>query len=443
MKGLRKDHSGWRLQITPPGQKRIRIRLGQMARENAEAIALHVNRILVSRASGTPLALDTAEWLGRLPAGLYERLLAQGVLDESTARPVAMTLGDFCDLYFQRPDGRRWRTINQLKIASDNLLACFGPDRPLRSITEGEAKDFRNWLSMPRGEAQKTWQSSTANRICGRVKEMLAYAKSRRFIDHNPFDAVRGLTVRANPDTQFFVDGAYTDRILEVMPTEMWTAMIALARIGGLRCPSETRALRWENIKWNEGKIEVPCVKTRRHSGRAWRTIPLWPELRTILESLRSTLPTSAEWVIEEYRDEKANPAVQFKRLLTRAGIPLYPKLMQNLRFSRAQELIDEGWPEHVVQAWIGHTATVAREHYRAVTEEHFQRAVADATAPKRSPRPEARVRSGSAEGQKDHQQPANPKGHSQPKRNEPRERQRTPQKSAGRPAPTNARERT
>jgi integrase len=135
-------------------------------------------------------------------------------------------------------------------------------------------------------------------------------------------------------------------------------AMIALTRIGGLQCPSETRALRWENIKWNEGKIEVPCVKTRRHSGRAWRTTPLWPELRTILGALRSTLPNSAEWVIEGYRNGKANPAVQFKRLLTQADIPLYPKLMQNLRFSPTQELIDKVWPEHVAQAWIGHTAT-------------------------------------------------------------------------------------
>jgi integrase len=443
MKGLRKDQGGWRLQITPPGQERVRIRLGKMPSENAEAIAAHVYKILTARAAGTALALDTAEWLGRLPSGLYERLLSQGVLDESMARPVAMTLGEFCDLYFQRPDDRRWRTINQLKIASDNLLACFGPGRPLRSITEGEAKDFRNWLSLPRGESQKPWQGSTANRICGRAKEMFAYAKSRKFIDYNPFESVRGLTVRANPDTQFFVDRALTARIMDAMPDDMWRAIISLARFGGLRCPSETRSLRWENIKWDDGKIEVPCVKTRRHSGRAWRTIPLWPELRLSLEALRSAAEDDAVWVIEEYRSEKANPAVPFRRYLDRAGIPLYPKLMQNLRFSRAQELIDEGYPEHVVQAWIGHTASVAKEHYRMVTEEHFRRAVGSAAGPVQASNGKARVRSGSAGGQTDQKGLSNPKDPSQANRSSTREKREKSQKPEHCSAPENARERT
>ena len=443
MKGLRKDKSGWRLQITPPGQRRVRLRLGDMPAENAAAIAAHVHKILAARASGAQLPLDTAAWLGRLPEGLHDRLLSQGVLDEVMARPVAMTLGEFCDLYFQRPDDRAWRTVNQVRIARDNLLACFGPDRPLRSITEGEAKDFRKWLSLPRGEDCKTWENSTANRICGRAKEMFAYAKSRRFIDLNPFEAVRGLTVRANPATQFHVDPDLMVRILEALPSPMWKAMFGLARLGGLRCPSETRALRWENIRWDDGKIDVPCVKTRRHTGRAWRTIPLWPELRLLLEALRADSTADAEWVIQDYRSETSNPAVQFARYLERASIPLYPKLMQNLRFSRAQELIDEGYPEHVVQAWIGHSAAVAREHYRAVTEEHFHRAVGGAEAPVRPAGGQGWVKSGSAEGQKDHQGLTNPARRLQRKPDITRGKQSSPQKPAGHPAPTNARERT
>ena len=443
MKGLKRDESGWRLQITPPGEKRVRLRLGDMPAENAGAIAVHVHKILAARASGAPLPLDTADWLGRLPEGLHERLAAQGVLDEFMARPVTMTLGEFCDLYFQRPDDRAWRTVNQLKIARGNLLAHFRPARPLRSITEGEAKDFRKWLSLPRGEAKKTWQTSTANRICGRVKEMFAYAKSRQFIDRNPFESVSGLTVRANPDTQFVVDRDLTRRILDAMPDEMWRAMFALARIGGLRCPSETRALRWEHIRWSEGRIDVPCIKTRRHVGRAVRTIPLWQELQQVLEALKAKSTVNSVWVIQEYRAERSNPAVQFRRLLERASIPLYPKLMQNLRFSRAQELIDGGYPEHVVQAWIGHSAAVAKEHYRAVTEEHFHRAIGGAQASARPAAGHGWVNSGSAEGQKDHQGLTNPKRRFQAEPTITRGKQSSSRKRADTPSPANARERT
>lgn len=443
MKGLKKDESGWRLQITPPGQKRVRLRLGDMPAENAGAIAVHVHKILAARASGAPLPLDTADWLGRLPEGLHDRLLSQGVLDEFMARPVAMTLGEFCELYFLRPDDRARRTVNQLGIARDNLINCFGQDRPLRSITEGEAGDFRKWLSLPRGKAGKTWQISTANRICGRAKEMFAYAKSRRFIDQNPFELVSGLTVRANPATQFLIDRDLTNRILESLPNPMWKAMFGLARLGGLRCPSETRALRWADIRWDDGKIDVPCVKTRRHTGRAWRTIPLWPELRLLLEALRADSESDAEWVIQDYRSETSNPAVQFARYLKRAGIPLYPKLMQNLRFSRAQELIDGGYPEHVVQAWIGHSADVAKEHYRTVTEDHFHRAVGGAPASARPAAGRGWVNSGSAEGQKDHQGLTNPTRRFQAEPNIARGKQSSSQKRADTPLPANARERT
>jgi len=35
-----------------------------------------------------------------------------------------------------------------------------------------------------------------------------------------------------------------------------------------------------------------------------------------------------------------------------------------------------EGFPAHVVAAWLGHTVKVANAYYNQVTDEHFRRAV-------------------------------------------------------------------
>jgi len=398
---------------------------------------------LAARLSGAPLSLDTADWLGNLPNGLQERLCRQGVIDESMIRPTETTLGEFVDLYFSRPEDRAWRTINQFRITANNLLCYFGADRQLRSITHGEAIDYKKWLGAPRGKSQKKWETATVNRNCGRSKEMLSYAKDRGLIDQNPFDRIRGLTVRANPERQFIVGPDLTDRIMAAMPDTTWRLIFALARYCGLRSPSEQRTLRWEHIRWDDGKIDVYCQKTKRHTGREWREVPLWPVLLPYLEAARAEAPADAEWVIDRYRSERANPAVQYARLLKRAGIPRYPKLMQNLRYTRAMELIDEGYPGHVVEAWIGHSAEVGKEHYRGVTEDHFRRALSQTRPVEPRPASDRRVKSGSPGGPNRGQQTPNPTASENCDRDNLRQNRKTNPDRAGGVTPASARERT
>ena len=62
----------------------------------------------------------------------------------------------------------------------------------------------------------------------------------------------------------------------------------------------------------------------------------------------------------------------------TRAGIVLWVKPFQNMRSTRATELI-EIYPAHIVNAWLGHTEAVAMAHYRQTTgkavEKYFEQA--------------------------------------------------------------------
>ena len=51
-----------------------------------------------------------------------------------------------------------------------------------------------------------------------------------------------------------------------------------------------------------------------------------------------------------------------------------WPKLFQNMRASRATELVKD-FPEHVVTAWMGHSKKIAQKHCLQVTEDDYKQA--------------------------------------------------------------------
>jgi hypothetical protein len=91
--------------------------------------------------------------------------------------------------------------------------------------------------------------------------------------------------------------------------------------------------------------------------------------------------------VITRYRDTNANLRTQLERIIEKAGLSPWPKLFQNLRATRATEVADmPGIPSHVAADWLGHSTTIADKHYRQVTEEHFERALAQPAGNLRQP---------------------------------------------------------
>jgi len=155
--------------------------------------------------------------------------------------------------------------------------------------------------------------------------------------------------------------------------------VFALARYGGLRCPSEVLALKWEDVDWEHNRICVPSPKTEHLEGGSSRPIPLFPELRTHLLAAFEVAEAGTEHVVTRYRDSKTNLRTQLQRIIKRAGLDPWPKLFQNLRSTRETELAEK-FPMHVVCKWIGNSHPVAAEHYLQLTDEHFDLAITGGT---------------------------------------------------------------
>ena len=150
-------------------------------------------------------------------------------------------------------------------------------------------------------------------------------------------------------DRERFVTREETDRLLAACPNIDWRVIVGLCRFGGLRCPSEVLTLEWADVDWEHGRFRVHSPKTEHHPGKASRVIPLFPELRAILEEAWEAAPEGAVYVVgnDAYRKAADTPGgwrncnlrTQFGRILKRAGLEPWPRLFHALRASRETEL--------------------------------------------------------------------------------------------------------
>ena len=130
--------------------------------------------------------------------------------------------------------------------------------------------------------------------------------------------------------------------------------------------------LRWIDFDWSKNRFTVHSPKTEHHHGGEFRVVPIFPELRPYLEEAFEQAEEGAEFVVSRYRWAGCNLRTAFERIVLNAGLTPWPKLFQNLRATRATELVAAGWPEYKVCKWLGHTEAVAKKHYWQVTDDDF-----------------------------------------------------------------------
>ncbi|MBK9121481.1 MAG: tyrosine-type recombinase/integrase [Phycisphaerales bacterium] len=215
---------------------------------------------------------------------------------------------------------------------------------------------------------------ATARKTVQIGKQLFRAALRKRLVSVNPFADLSGGVI-ANRTKDRFVTPAETVKLLEACPDTQWRAIVALTRFGGLRCPSEVLALKWEDIDFAASKMMVHSPKTEHHAGKAFRLVPLFPELLPILEDLHELAEPGTVHVVTRYREATQNLRTTFLKIIKRAGLTPWAKLFQNLRSSRETELA-ERFPVHVAAAWIGNSTLVAARHYLQVTDAHFGAAV-------------------------------------------------------------------
>ncbi len=263
----------------------------------------------------------------------------------------------------------------------NRLIEFFGADTRLSEITSGDADAFCRWMRSEApvgpdcaGGPRFGLSSMTVRLYTGYAKQFFKVALRKEIINKNPFADVKphGLV---NKERQYFVLLADAYKVLEACPDTEWQLLFALSRFGGLRCPSEIRPLKWEDVNWALDRFWVTSSKTAHHEGHEGRWVPIFTELRPYLENaFERAEPGSYVFSRRRVHNESCLRETLL-RIIKRAGLSPWPKLWHNMRSTRQTELVEQGHPEHVVCYWLGNSIKVAREHYLQVTERDFRRA--------------------------------------------------------------------
>lgn len=369
-----KDPSGsYRIQFYAPDGSRKSIRLGKCSKNYANEVTVKTEKLLAARITGEAPDRQTALWLSELTPALREKLQRADLIDAKAT----VTLDRFLDDFLERHGANKKPATRIVWGQVMKMLRQYMPaDLPIEQITTGHAKKFVSSLKA-RGLA-----SATVSKRVGFARQFFQDAVDWELIDRNPFASVKTSTSSLKSNVN--VPAETIRHVLRHCDTT-WATIIGLSRFGGLRCPSEVLSLKWCDIDWENGRMSVPEPKVEHHEGRGVRSVPLFPELRQILDKAFAVAADGAEYVVDKpsYRAAamrpggwaNANLRTQFLKILQRAGIVPWARLFHSMRASRQTEL-ERDHPRHVVCAWMGNTAAVAEKSYLLVTDGDFERAV-------------------------------------------------------------------
>jgi len=364
--------------------KRYTIRLGHLRDTEANAISRQIDNLIQAKKHHFELTSESKAWIRDTASNvILKRLVATGVIDGCSqvvekrlspdkATEATPTLDNFINWYLeQRKADCQPSTVRKISSSLNHLAKfCKNQDR-VKSIADlTEVTAFQYQLHRQKSRAEATVSKDI--KIC---KTAFNYAKRNGWLDRNPFKELK-VGNEVNPDGQKVIDIVTFEGLIKACPNSTWRVIIALARISGLRLPSELVNLKWEHVNWSEGKILISSPKTKRY-GKHQRTIPLFSRLEIELAEHFELTGSNSEYVIEQeaLRSREANLRTTFHRIRERAGIPSFPNPFRNLRLSAANDVCRGGFSMKVVTEWFGHDMATALKHYHQVMPADFARA--------------------------------------------------------------------
>jgi integrase len=365
-----------RIQFVDGRGDRRAIRLGAVPVKVAQEVLRRVEELVAVQVAGVAHSADLAGWLRDLPEDTYGKLSAVGLVEPSVAAEV-VTLAKLVEAFVSRTAAGPV-TVKAYKQTTDSLLAFYGPQKAITEITAEGADSWRNWIAKDKKGTRKI-RTTPDNRLAPATvakrskvaKQVSATAVRWGWLVKSPFELVR-IGSNANPARSHYVPAEVVNEVLEACPSVEWRIVVALARYGGLRCPSEVGAVTWGDVDWDKGRLMVRSKKTEHHGGdHAVRVVPIQPALRAVLDAAWEQAADREELIAPKAAGGAVNLGTQLNRIIRRAGHKPWPRLLQNLRASCATDWVEK-YPAHVCAKWLGHSPAVAAAHYLQAREHHF-----------------------------------------------------------------------
>ena len=306
------------------------------------------------------------------------RRLEELRLVEAQAEREKLTIGNLVERYLKDLTVTP-RTLIDYRKHLRPLIDFFTHEADAKTVTKGDADRFLRWLKVqPKKRGNGTLAPNYVSKMVKTMRQAFAAAVADNLLDENP---IAGLYApeQISDEDDYEITRELTERILTAA-NPRYRLIIALARYGGLRCPSELAGMCWSHFYWDKGRFLILSPKTQKQ-GKPSRIAPIFRELLPFLLDAYEMAPEGQEKVFPGI-DGDSNLRTELIRTLKRAGISdTIPSFYRNCRSSRQTEL-EEEFSLHVVCKWLGNTEKVARRHYLKVRDSHFAQASGAGVSP-------------------------------------------------------------
>jgi hypothetical protein len=134
-----------RIQFFDGARRRRNIRLANTTVERALEIKAKVEALSAAAIAGHAWKPETARWVAKLDAELYDKLADVDLVPKREAAG-HKTLGAFIDGYIESRSDVKPNTRDHFKRCRDDLVGKFGAERRLDAFVPGDADEFRRHL---------------------------------------------------------------------------------------------------------------------------------------------------------------------------------------------------------------------------------------------------------------------------------------------------------
>ena len=355
----------YRIRFSRNGRRQEVFLDANYTKKDAEQALQRIETWIIAERHGEPLDRMTRCYFENAPIDLQRRFAVCGIVEAKKF----LTIRDAWNEFFKEKSAEVSGSTQLVwNLIGERLTRLYDERRTVSEITETEAQESRKRLS-------EVYSEATVSTTLGRFRTFWAWCVKNEYAKINVYERVKkGSSVNRSKDFQIPRD--WTERILEACPSQNWRTLFVLWRVAGLR-QQEPLLLTWDCVNWEKKRLLVPSPKTSRYEGRENRLIPMFPILERELKASFDEAPVGEPFVV--WQNRRQNFDSGFKRILFFAGLTPWQKLFQNMRASAENDLVEDGFPEHVVGAWIGHTPKVQQKHYLRVLDSYFDKATTDA----------------------------------------------------------------
>src|SRR6516165_4602920 len=293
---------------------------------------------------------------------LAERKRQQSQIDPAKSR---MTLAELCDIYLRTVRHQKPTTVEQKTLIVQRIKTHF-PTGSNIQVSRIKPTDIKLWL------ARYTFGAAWRNLHLACIKDILAMAVGDGIIAVSPAANLKKVKtdkpIRRTPTWEQFqaiVESIRSQKFNghDADESADFVEFIGLAGLG----QAEASALTWDDIDWKHERII-----TFRHKTKSGFAIPLYPQLRSLLEKRDAQRSPGVAHVFA-IKDAKKAIAAACKRL----KLPAYSH--RSFRRMFVTRAIERGVDVKVIAEWQGHRdgGKLILDTYSHVRREHSDRMAA------------------------------------------------------------------